>query len=221
MEEARWERRGAASGFVALVLGGAGGALERGWPSASDPAAVARFVAENRTAILAQSMLFLLSSAVFLWFVGTLRAFLRRGEGGSGRLSAVAFGAGVAWIALGMAAQAFQIGVALEPRADLDPVHLWTMAAVFGIANLPCAVMLAAVAVVALRHRALPGWLGWLSVLGAAGQLLLFCGTVVRSGPLAPNGWLTYALYPLFLVWLVPAVIVMMRRSGGGPRVPA
>jgi hypothetical protein len=36
----------------------------------------------------------------------------------------------------------------------------------------------------------------------------------MSSGPLAPNGWLTYALYPVFPVWLVPATIVMIKRIG-------
>jgi len=53
MSEQRWERWGAASGFAALVAGGAGGALERGWPSATDPFAVAVFLVDQRGAILA------------------------------------------------------------------------------------------------------------------------------------------------------------------------
>ena len=51
------------------------------------------------------------------------------------------------------------------------------------------------------------------SVVAALAQLLLWCGTVVSSGPFAPNGWLTYVLYPLFLVWLVPATVVMIKRT--------
>jgi hypothetical protein len=122
----RGERWGAASGFAALVAGLLGGALERGWPSGSDPHAVARFIAANRPAILAQSMLFVLSTGIYLWFLSSLCTFLRRAEGSA--------------------------------------------------------------------------------------------GTVVRTGPLAPNGWLTYALYPVFALWLLPAAIVMLRRSKPGTR---
>jgi hypothetical protein len=85
------ERWSAASG---LVAGAAGGALERGWPSAEDPSAVASFIAEHRSAIVGQSMLFLLSSGFYLWFLGCLRAFLAKAEGGTGRLSTIVLGAG-------------------------------------------------------------------------------------------------------------------------------
>jgi hypothetical protein len=190
-----------------------GGALERGWPSGNDPVAVASFIAEHRTAILGQSMLFLLSSAIYLWFLGSLRSFLARAEGSTARVSTVAFGAGTTWIALSMVAQAFQVGQTTAVSV-VQPAIMWTMAATFAIANLPCAVMLAAVAVVSFRHGAFPAWHAWISVAAALANLLLWCGTVVNSGPLAPNGWLTYVLYPLFLVWLVPATVVMFKRAG-------
>jgi hypothetical protein len=47
----------------------------------------------------------------------------------------------------------------------------------------------------------------------------LWCGTIVASGPLAPNGWLTYALYPVFAVWLVATTIVMIKRIREPARV--
>jgi hypothetical protein len=40
---------------------------------------------------------------------------------------------------------------------------------------------------------------------------------VVSTGPLAPDGWLSFALYPVFLVWLIPATIIMIRRVGSTP----
>jgi hypothetical protein len=30
-----------------------------------------------------------------------------------------------------------------------------------------------------------------------------------------PTGWLSFALYPFFLIWLVPATVIMMKRAGG------
>ncbi|HEY3352165.1 MAG TPA: hypothetical protein VGQ83_02875 [Polyangia bacterium] len=214
MTEQKWARWGAASGFAALVAGAAGGALERGWPSGNDPGAVASFIAGHRAAILGQSMLFMLSSAFYLWFLGCLRTFLARAEGSTGRLSGVAFGAGTVWVAISMMAQAFQVGQTMAAPTGVQPVMMWTMAATFAIATLPCAVMLAAVATVSFRHAAFPRWLGGISVAAAVAQLLLWSGAVVTSGPLAPNGWLTYVLYPLFLLWLVPTTAVMIKRSG-------
>jgi hypothetical protein len=111
-ETQRWA---ALTGFGALVLGAVGGALERGWPSASNPVAVADFIATHRSAIPAQSMVFLLSTGIYLWFLGVLRGFVLRAEGGTGTLGTVAFGAGCVWAGISMAAQAFQIGVAIAP----------------------------------------------------------------------------------------------------------
>ncbi len=201
------------SGFASLVVGGAGGALERGWPSADDPTAVAAFVAAHRSAILGQSMLFVVSAGMTLWFLGAVRERLARAEGSTEGLSAVVFGAGCVWAALQMAAQALQVGVAMAPIGTPSPAILWAMAAMFSIGNFPMGVALIAHAVVSLRTRAFPVWLGWISVAAAAAQMTLFVGTVVRTGPLAPNGWLTYVLYPLFIVWLVPTAVVMIRRS--------
>lgn len=159
-------------------------------------------------------MLFLAGTAFSLWFIGSLRTHLLRAEQGNGRLSSVAFGAGVAWAALNMLAQAFQIGVAGDPGGDAPIALLKTMNAVFTVANLPLAVMLAAVAVVSLRHHAFPVWLGWLAIVAAGAQALLWVATVVTNGPLAVGGWLNFVLYPFFLIWLLPATVIMVVRAG-------
>jgi hypothetical protein len=206
----RWD---AATGFLALAFGVAGGALERGWPSATDPAAVGAFLAQHRGAVLGQSMCFLASSALYLWFLGAVRAVLARAEGGQGTVSGVAFGAGVAWIVGSMLAQSLQIGVALAPTEDLTSLVLLVMGTVFAVANLPSAVMLAAFAVVSLRHGAFPRWLAAIALIAGVAQLLLWCGAVVTQGPLSPSGWLAYVLYPSFLVWLVPTATLMVKQG--------
>lgn len=206
-------RSGAIVGLLSIGFGGAAGALERGWPSADDSAAVAAFVEAHRSAILGQSMLFVVSAGMTLWFLAAVRDYLMRAEGGTGPLSSVVFGAGCVWAALHLAAQALQVGVAMAPTGTASPPILWTMAAMFSIGNFPMGVALIATAVVSLRTRAFPIWLGWISVLTAGAQMLLFLGTVVRTGPMAPNGWLIYVLYPFFIVWLIPTAIVMLKRA--------
>jgi|RhiMethySRZTD1v2_1073278.scaffolds.fasta_scaffold03542_7 hypothetical protein len=211
MNESTWERCGASSGFAMVVLGAAATVFERTPVTAADFAA-------NRTALLTQSMLFLAGAGISLWFVGCLRTYLSRAEGGSGRLAGIAFGAGIAWATLNMLAQAFQVGVASDPAGEAPVALLKTMTAVFTVANLPLVVMLVAVAVVSLRHNAFPAWLGWLSIAAAGAQTLLWVATVVESGPLASDGWLNFVLYPFFIVWLIPATVIMVRRAGQ-PRV--
>jgi hypothetical protein len=218
MHEMTTERWGAATGFAALAAGAVGGALEPGFPSTDDAAVIADFVADHRGALLAQSMLFVISAGIFLWFVGSLRSFLLRAEGATGRLSGVAFGAGIAWAGASMAGQAPQITQALTSEAGRQPDLVATMGdlgfAMITISNLPLAVMLAAVAVLSFRKNAFPSWVGWLSVVAAVGYLVLSFGIVVDSGPLAPTGWLTYTLYPVFALWLIPATTVMIARIG-------
>jgi hypothetical protein len=206
MNASNRERYGAASGFAMVVLGAAATVFERAPVTAEDFAA-------NRTALTTQSMLFLASAAVSLWFLGSLRSHLLRAEGGSGRVSTVAFGAGVAWATLNMLAQAFQIGVAGDREGQAQTALINTMNATFTVANLPLAVMLVAVAVVSLRHHAFPAWLGLLAVVAAAAHTLLWLSTATDSGPLAAGSALSFVLYPFFLVWLVPATVVMVRRA--------
>jgi hypothetical protein len=211
MDLDRTERRSAATGLASLVLGGLGGALEKGWPNADETSAVTAFIEAHRFAILAQSMLMMASGAAFVWFLGTLRLVLLRAEGREGRVTAIAFAMGVTWAALGFVAQALQVGQAMARPAVAVAPMLWAMSATFGIANLPLTLMLVAFAALSFRHHAFPTWLAWISVAAAIAQLLLWFSVAIRTGPLAPNGWLTYSLYPLFAVWLIPTSVLMMR----------
>ncbi len=119
MNETRWQRWAAASGFVALAFGAAAVALERPWPSTSDPDGFPAFLAANRGAILAQSMLFVISAGVFMWFLGSLRSFLIEAEGATGRLSTLAFAAGMIGYGLNVVGQAPQITLTLPSAAGM------------------------------------------------------------------------------------------------------
>jgi hypothetical protein len=219
MNEARGRRWAAASGFVALAFGAAAVALERPWPSTSDPAGFPAFLAGNRGAILAQSMLFVISAGIFMWFLGGLRSYLIEAEGATGRLSTLAFAAGMIGYGLNVVGQAPQITLTLPSAAGMEPGSAavltdlgWVMLI---LANVPLAVMFSAVAVVSLRTRVFPVWLGWLAVVAAVAAVLLAFAVIDPSGPLAPQGWASYLLYPASIVWLVPAATLMTRRIGG------
>ncbi len=221
MNETRWQRWAAGSGFVALAFGAAAVALERPWPSTSDPNAFPTFLADNRGAILAQSMLFVISAGVFMWFLASLRSFLSEAEGATGQLSTLAFAAGMIGYGLNVVGQAPQITLTLPSAAGMAPGTAavltdlgWVMLIV---ANIPLAVMYFAVAVVSLRTRVFPVWLGCLAVVAGAAAVLLSFAVVDPSGPLAPQGWASYLLYPASIVWLVPAATVMIRRIGRHP----
>jgi len=221
--ETNWDRWGAATGYLVCALGIAGAAFERGAPPATAPATEAlAFFAQYRSELLAQSLMFVLSAGAYLWFYGSLRSYLERAEGGTGRLSTVVFGAGVTWAGLQMMFQGAQVAVAMGAGGDMDPA----LAAMMGdlayalsvIAYVPMAIMLAAVAVVSLRTGAFPAWLGWLSAGVAAANLFMSLGIVGDSGLLVPGGGLTYVLYALMPVWLVAVTTVMVVRLGKSAR---
>ncbi len=217
--EANGARSGAASGYLVLALGIAAAAFERGAPPATAPAQEAlAFVLQYRSELLAQSLLFVLSAGVYLWFFGSLLGFLRRAEGGDGRLGIVGFGAGAVWAGLQMVFQGVQVAVAMGASGELEPALVGLLLdlayALSVIAYVPMALMLAIVAVVSHRTRALPAWLVWLSAGTAAADLLMSLGIAVESGILVPGGPLTYAVYALTVVWLAAATTALVRRSG-------
>jgi hypothetical protein len=229
MSETTEDRWGAASGFAALAVGAAAVVFERGAPPVgASEMEVAAFHGAHAQALLMQSLLFLLSSVLFLWFLGCLRTHLAALEGGSGRYAGLVFGAGVGYVALSVTAQAGQIALAQVAGAAAPQLvaAVGSLAwALFTVAAVPAAVMLAAFATLTARSRAMPAWLGWIAAAAAAAQLGLLAGIVVTTGPLAPGGWYTFAPYPIYVVWLASTAAVMFRRPApaarSGAEVPA
>ena len=219
---------GATSGLIALLLGTGAASLESGtlgtWPSAGDPSYTS-FLTENRTPILAQSLLFVFSSAAMIWFLGCVRARLVRCEGTPGTLSSIAFGAGLIAAAMNISGQAAQIVVTLPSAASLD-THA---AAAFEdlclvtttLADVPLVVMFAAIAALTLGAHAYPAWLGWIAVAAAVAALVFTFSLVPVSGPLSPPGWLTMVLRLVPALWYIPAIVIMIRNHPVQGSTPA
>ncbi len=219
MNKTNWERWGAAAGYMVLALGIAAAAFERGAPPANAPAEESlAFFTTYHSELRMQSLLFVLSAGIYVWWFGSLRSFLLRAEGETARLASVAFGAGVIWVGLQLVLQSVQVALAMGVGGDITPALagiLGDLAYVLSvIAYVPMAVMLAAVATVSLRAGVFPAWLGWLSALVAAANLVMSLGIVVDSGLLVPGGALTYVLYALMPIWLVAVTTVMVVRLG-------
>ena len=211
-----WERWGAASGLVALVFAGAAVGFERSTPDPDPSAAeIVEFYVANRSALLVQSLLFVLSAGLFLWFVAGLRSHLARAEGHTDRVSSIVYAAGIVWVTVNLAVQAPQIALARAAEDGLDPGVTEVVndvgLALATIADVPVAVLVAGVGVLSLRAAIFPVWVGWLSMAVAALHVVAWFGVTADGGPLAPGGWVTFVVYPAFVVWLV-AVIASMSR---------
>lgn len=184
MQEQIWPRLGAISGllYVVLLFGGA-----------SIP------VGED-----AQVVVELAGLLLFIPFLGYLFSVLHRAEGEGGWLSATAFGAGLLalTIKLGNAAPSYA-------ARDLEegPLHtaLTTMNSVaFVLSMLPLGVLVAAVAILVLKTRVLPMWLGLLSAVTA--PVLLINGTFFDA-EFVPA-------FLLFALWMVLTSVVLTLRAG-------
>lgn len=141
-------------------------------PDDSAPATEIRaYFDEEQGTIFAGSVLFGVGTAFFLWFLGSLRAALREAEGPPGRLSAIAFGAGVGMqtLLLAFIAPTLAGAAALDYLdRDLSPEAaeaLFVIGDGFLIMSFLLALpFLAATGIAVARTRVLPAWLGWVTL---------------------------------------------------------
>ena len=185
MQERLWPRLGAISGvlFVVLLFG----------PSSTG--------SDARIVVVLE----LIGLLCFIPFLGYLYGVLRRAEGEGAWLSQTAFGAGLVdlTIKLGSIAPGFAARTeGLDPQIH-DALHKMNSVA-FIVAMLPIGVMMAAVAVVILKTRILPLWLGLLAALTAPACLVNGMFLDAEFGP----------AFLLFLLWVTVASVVLTLRAG-------
>jgi hypothetical protein len=162
------------------------------------------FASDNASRIFAAAYLGLISAFAMMWFAGSLFSGLREREGGSGRLSMVAFGGGVAsGVAL---AAGFSAVLAFASRAGSgDGIGLAEAVTLYdlygnilgGTLAITMSVLIAATAAVSLRKAIFPAWFGWASVLIAIGLLT----------PIA------YIVLALALLWTIYVSIWLYRQD--------
>src|SRR3954466_13476360 len=114
------------------------------------------------------AILIVFASSLILYFGGWLRRLLRDAEGPDGILSTVAFGGAVAFSA--GAAVAGSIHLALPDLADdVSPVALQAINGIdydmFFFFPVGLGTLVLATGISAVRHGALPKWLGWISIV--------------------------------------------------------
>lgn len=201
--------------FVVLIFTGFFGPMA---PKVHDSdATIVGSFTHHRTGWLVKLYVESVGWALFLWFLGSVAAALRRA--GELRLAAVAFASGtvaVALVAVGYAVQAalaFDVARVADASTSKAIYDLSFMAFVFSA--FPFAVLFGSTAVASLRTRALPAWYGWATAAGAA-CTLLGGAAFARSGFFAPDeaGAVTTIRYMFFLLWALVTAILLLRRGG-------
>jgi len=197
------ERYAPLTGVVA-VAGWVIGLLATGDLSSKDKGSeILAYYNAHEGRIIGGGVVWLIGTALFVWFLGSLRVRLLAAEGPEGHLTAVAFAGGVG-TAICLALQVGPDVVGALSKDDLDPssaVALHNVSLVFFLgAEYLCPVLLAATAVVALRRRAvLPRWLAWVTLLIALVMLV------------APVGWA--ALVFAFPIWVLVVAYLVWRPT--------
>ncbi len=179
MKESRLEQLAPLSGLVAVVLFFVAAALTTTTFEYLPPAEeIADSFSANSTRISAGGYLGTLAAFFLIWFAGSVRSTLREREGGTGRLSAIAFGGGVASAVL--VAVSFSLTMVIAGRANavggieaVGAITLYDLTSqIMGVAfPVTMAVLLGATAVVSLRADIFPAWFNWLTALIAFGLL--------------------------------------------------
>lgn len=202
------ERWAPIGGIVFVVLMVVGSMLIGDVPGPDAPEQeIAAYLADsnNHTRNIIGAYLWVVGALAFLWFLTRLRSDLHRAEDGTGALSNLAFGAGVAFTAVWMvsaaafAAVPYVIELRAAPVSDPDlvrvlpPMGRLLLLLGCGFAGL---LFLLAVSGVSFQTGVLPRWLAWLGIVAAV--VLLFDVIYLNITP--------------FWAWVLIASIVMLMR---------
>jgi len=218
MDAARWERLAVSTGFISVVLFIAGFFLP-GAPLAADSATpkVQDYFVSKKTTLLVAYLCLLIGTAFFIWFVNALRGYMRRYEGGDGRLSNTLYAGGLVAMGVVIVTTALPAAVAYHIAEIGTPS---TTQAFFDLANVgavmtgpPAAVFLTAGSLIALRFKALPMWMAWLGIVGAVVNLVATCAIFSTSGLFSPTGPLAIVAFALVMVWVVSAAVTILART--------
>jgi hypothetical protein len=205
MNKSRLERLAPLSGLISVVLVVFGAVVISNYDYLPPAEEVADFLNGNPTRVSTGAYIASISAFFLIWFAGSVRSALIEKEGGTGRLSTVAFGGGVAAAAaMGTSFTAIlSAGLRAGAPGGISPIGAVTMFDFWGqvmgqMFAISLAVLIGSTAAISLRIGVFPTWFGWLSVL-------------ITIGLLTP-----FAYFVLFfaVVWLLVVSIWLYIRGG-------
>ncbi len=181
MNESRLERLAPLTGVVSVALFIIGSVVISNYEYLPPAQKVADYLNDNPTRVSTGAYLSSISAFFMIWFAGSVHSALREREGGTGRLSMVAFGGGVvAAAAMGTSFTAIlSAGLRAGAPGGITPIGAVTMFDFWGqvmgqMFAISLAVLIGATAVVSIRTAVFPAWFGWASALVAIGLLTPF-----------------------------------------------
>jgi hypothetical protein len=195
-----WERYSPLTGVLAVVGWVVGIIMLDVADSEEGGAALLAVYRGDEGQILVGGIIWLIGTALFVWFLGSLRSRLLAAEGGDGRLTAIAYGGGVATaVCLALMPGAHMAGALSNDEIDESAaLALGAVGDVFFLgAEYLLPLLLVASAMIALRYGGLPRWLAWIQVLIA---LVLLSGII---------GWA--ALIFAFPLWVLVTSYLLWR----------
>jgi hypothetical protein len=221
----RHARYAAATGifFVVIVIIAF---LVQSKPPATDATAaeVLEYVKDHRDNLHLVQAIFGLAGFFFIWFIGALRSLLGRAEGGDARLATTAYGGGLIAVATLMVGFGLAATAELHPAGDPEITRaLWDASLIVPAVGAPAAaVFFFANSLSILRSGYLPSWLGWLGIVTAVFNAIGISPVFTDHGAFAGDGVLGFFIgFALFLIWILAASIVLVRKLGEGEAAPA
>jgi len=177
------------------------------------------YYVDHRRMLLFSAWLGGLGSALFLWFVGSLRGAWAREPGSASELSAVAFGGGVALVAGALAATGINLTLTylakdIQNSTDLVRTLYAGQALTFTVVFFAAAVFLAGGGLL-IRRLGAP-WLGGVGVVLAVYDLLAAGAISDFKGMRSPTGPLPFAAFIGLLAWVFATSVIILTRLGRG-----
>jgi hypothetical protein len=223
MNDARWERAGAATGIafvvfllIAFLL------IPDKPPELDDPISKIRsFYVDNASAWRANVYLTGIAAFFFIWFLGSLRSALEHAEAsatGAVRVARIVAPAGAVTIALALVNGAVNDALATRVAAEADQA---TIRALYDVLSFtitftafPIAALVGATSVVSHRTGLLPPLVTWLGFSLVPAWLISGCGMFVESGSFSPTGAVGLVILIVWLAWMLALSASLMRRAG-------
>jgi hypothetical protein len=219
MRDRDWERIGAATGvFSVLLFIIAFGILPTPPDVDASATEIHTYYIDEQGGIQASMVLMTAALFFFIWFLGSLRSALRVAEGGTGRVSSIAFAGGLVSAGALFTLITLIAGAAFRPEQTTAEVSsaINDLAVVSGAPALAgLTALFAASAKVALRHGAFSSSIGLLLVLAALAQPFAVGAMLTDSGVFAGDGVLGLFLpVAAFGVAILATSGALVQRAG-------